>query len=486
MLPLPHFHSHVQPEKTMPRIALLCVAYVLGCQTVFAAPPLPPEAYRPVIACEDFLESLGLAASPFDAYLSEGRFAGAGTKYPPEFFFDLGIRYYRTGLRHDLTHDDQPAKVHEWRRKTGARPMLLVDPRKSFTLKDDGRNIPEDGDFSRLIDDLKRYRSDDVALVEAPNELNNKFPPQELNLEYKGLIDEAAGTLYQRDLAAALKSDPATARIPLVNYTAIFTDYTEAKPCDAFDFNNMHSYQGEGVPSSSLMMNITRSNNILPVGATTKPFMPTECGYNVEEDKTNQQGYRGTLCAQAYNIPMLYAEYKRCGVRRTFLFALHNADGYGLLESDQETKRPSWYAVKSFVALFKDATWNGEKMEWVPPTATPAPLRALPFEIRSAPPTVHTLLLRHSSGDFFVLVWNEIPNLQNGRNLDNPPVGAVLAFDPAYVVEAVGHWRQGDLPENPYASEAGVRAAEFKEQPLPAIGTGGEMPLDIPSRVVVL
>lgn len=468
------------------RIALLSFACLLCSAAVFAETPLPPEAYRPVISCEEFLESLGLAAGPFERYLADGPFAGAGTKYPPEFFFDLGIRYYRAGLRHDLVQEDQPEKVHEWRKKTGARPMLLIDPRKSFTLACDWQNVPEDGDFTRLLADLKRYAPGDVAMLEAPNELNNKFPPQELNLKYKGLIDEAAGALYQRDLAAAMKADPATAAIPLVNYTAIFTDYAEAKPCDAFDFNNMHSYQGADVPSSSLMMNITRANNILPVGATTKPFVPTECGYNVEEDKTNQQGYRGTLRAQAYNIPMLLAEYKRCGIHRTFLFALHNADGYGLLESDQETKRPSWYALKSFVSLFEDAKWNVETMQWDMPTTNPAPLRALPFTIRNAPPTVHTLTLRHSSGDFFILIWNEIPNVRDGRDASNPPVNAVLAFDPAYGLQAVGHWRQGDLPDNPYESEASVRAAEFKPQTLPKINAAGEMPLAIASRVVVL
>lgn len=459
---------------------------LLSLTAPLRAAEMPPEAYRPVIACEDFLESLGLAAGPFERYLSDGRFAGAGTKYPPEFFFDLGIRYYRAALRHDLVQEDQPEKVHHWRKQTGSRPILLIDARKSGCVATDWMKIPEDGDFSRLLADLKRYRPGDVAAMEGPNELNNKFPPQELNLRYKGEVDEAAGSAYQRDLQAALKSDPATAKIPLINYTAIFTDYALAKPCDAFDFNNMHSYQGEGVPSSSLMMNITRSNNILPVGATTRPFIPTECGYNVEEDRTNQQGYRGTLRAQAYNIPMLYAEYKRCGIYRTFLFALHNADGYGLLESDQETKRPSWYAVKSFVALFADAKWDGEKMQWVLPTKNPAPLAALPMEIRNAPPTVHTLILRHSGGDFFVLIWNEIPNLRDKRDANNPAVPATLAFDPAYGLETVGHWRQGDLPENPCESAASVRMAEFREQPLPVIDAKGEMPLDVPSRVVVL
>ena len=160
---------------------------------ILAAIPLPlsaepqPAGDRPAYRAEAFIESLGLAASPFDRYLSEGPWKGAGTKYPPEFFFDLGIRYYRTGLRNDLVPADLPQKVEAAWRKTGARPLLLVDPSKSFTVKADWLKVEADGDFTRLIADLKRFTPGSVAAVEAPNELNNKFPPQDLNLKYKCL-----------------------------------------------------------------------------------------------------------------------------------------------------------------------------------------------------------------------------------------------------------------------------------------------------------
>ena len=94
--------------------------------------PLAPQPRpQPAFRAEDFVEFIGLNASPFDRYLESGRFKGAGTKYPPETFFDLGVRYYRTGLKHDLTPADMPQRVADTFAKYGARPMLLIDPRKS-------------------------------------------------------------------------------------------------------------------------------------------------------------------------------------------------------------------------------------------------------------------------------------------------------------------------------------------------------------------
>lgn len=433
------------------------------------------NAAQPVYRAEDFVESLGLAASPFERYLDSGRFAGAGTKYPPEFFFDLGIRYYRSSLRNDLVPEDQAERVTEWWRKTGARPLLLIDPGKTRTVQADWMNVPADGDFSYLLEELKRYPAGVVAGVEGPNELNNKFPPQELNLRYRGEVDEVAGALYQRDLSAALRADPATRGIPLIAFTSIFSDYQLAHPCEAFDLANMHSYQGSAVPSSSLLMNMTRFNNILPAGATIRPFHPTEAGYNVEEDKTNQQGFTGSLRAQAMNIPLLYAEYFRHGIPRTYLFALHNADGYGLLESDQETKRPSWFAVQSFVRILADSRWNPESLQWEGGRDfTP---RALRFQIEGAPPTVHSLCLQKENGDWFLLIWNELQNFRDGRDVENPAAPVTIRFGDRTPVRTVAMFEQNRLAEGDGAFQAVEAPPEVR---------GNALALDLPSRIVIL
>ena len=75
--------------------------------------------------------------------------------------------------------------------------------------------------FDRYLDSGRfkgagtKYPPGVIAEVESPNELNNKFPPQELNLHYKGKTDEAAGAAYMDDYYMAIKADPVTASIPV-------------------------------------------------------------------------------------------------------------------------------------------------------------------------------------------------------------------------------------------------------------------------------
>ena len=434
--------------------------------------PTEPTGDRPTYRADDFIESIGLSASPFDR----------GVSYTAEDFFELGVRYYRNVLRYDLTNPEQPKLMEEWWRRTGARPMMLIDPGKSKTLGKMWGGVPEDGDFTEMLADLKRYREGLVAEIECPNELNNKFLPQDLDMKYKGLVDEAAGALYQKDIYAAVKGCPWTKDIPVVMHTVIFSDLMLGRPCDAFDFLNTHPYQGDGVPSSSLLMNFARTQVILPPGAVIKPFVPTECGYNVELDKTNGMGYTGSLRAQAYGEPMLFAEYFRHGVRRTYLFALANIDGYGLMESDSKTRRPSWYALKSFIELLSDSKWDGEALRRTGGTSfKPTALR---FSVENAPDSVHTLTLQKENGDWYLLVWNEVPNRRDGRDVSNPDIHATIRFPRGIDVECTGHWRQGDLPDKIYESPGGAEKGAFASVPAPSVDED-EMKVVVPSRVVV-
>lgn len=386
-------------------VALVVCNFAFQTSADMYGGPLPPQPrLQPTFRAEEFVESLGLNADPFSRE----------TQYPPETFFDLGVRYYRMCLKYDLTPADAPQLVTAALEKYGARPMMLIDPHK-------------DGSPAELVNLLKRYPPGVIAEVEGPNELNNKFPPQELNMKYKGRIDEAAGAAYMDDYYRAIKADPATHDLPVVAFTAIFTDYRLAKPHTSFDFSNMHSYQGYDVPSGSLEMNFTRFNNILPAGALVKPFVPTECGYNVEEDLTNHNRSTGCRAAQAKNIPMLFAEYFRHGIRRTYLFALHNADGYGLLESGGKNKRPAWFAVKSLVSELRDASWNRQTRRWEGGDFTP---KALLFNMPAAAETVHTLVLQKKCGDYFLLLWNELPNYDSAskREIVQRPAPVAIHF----------------------------------------------------------
>ena len=378
------------------------------------ATPFAGRAAQPAYQADQFTDFVGLNAAPFDNYQADGPFSGSGTKYPPSVFFDLGIRHYRACLKYALTPPDAPQKVGQAYDKYGAQAMLLIDPLHDGTIQD-------------IVGLAKQYPKDSVDLIEGPNECNNKFPPQELNLKYKGKSDEAAGAAYMDDLYPAMRADQATRSIGIVSYTAIFTDYHLARPCASFDYGNMHSYQGYNVPEASIEQNEMSFDNMLPVGGTIKPFIPTECGYNVQADVSNGTGGIGSLRAQALDIPMLLAEYFRHGIRRTYLFALTNTDGYGLLESDQTTRRPSYYALQSFMAAIKDSNWDTTSRKWAGGDFTP---KALMFSVQGAP-TVHTLVLQKRSGRYLLLIWNEVRNYDQDahKEIVNPAVPVTLAFD---------------------------------------------------------
>ena len=239
-----------------PHLAVLTLLIPALSSCVFAAPKtetralaqLAPSQHAsqpsPAFAADDFIDSIGINGSPIITNIHEdGPFKGAGTKFDPEIFYDLGIRYYREVLQYALTREDQPQQVLDAWKKSGARAMLFLGHNNTKNPLD-------------ALPLLKKYDIRSVAEIEGPNEPNNKFPPQDLNHKYKGLTDEAATALYMKEFYDALKADPDLKALPVIAYSAIFTDYNLAKGHTGFDFGNMHSYQGYGVPSSSPLMNI--------------------------------------------------------------------------------------------------------------------------------------------------------------------------------------------------------------------------------------
>ena len=231
----------------------------------------------------------------------------------------------------------------------------------------------------------------------------------------------------------------------------------------------MHSYQGYNIPSSSLLPNFIMANNILPVGGVIHSFVPTECGYNIEEDKSNHLTGNGSLHAQAINIPMLLGEYFRHGfIRRAYLFSLTNADGYGLLESDQATRRPSYFALQSLIALLKDATWNSATHTWDGGQFKP---KALLFTIPHV--GVKCVTLQKHDGDYYLLLWNELPNWDSAAKKDrvNPAVTSVLNFETPVAGNATVYQQD----------DSGAFKAHGEITPV-----DNSLTVDVPSSVIIL
>jgi hypothetical protein len=97
------------------------------------------------------------------------------------------------------------------------------------------------------------------------------------------------------------------------------------------------------------------------------------------------------------------------------------------LESDQATKRPSYYALQSFITALKDATWNAPSRRWEGGDFTP---KALLFTLDGAPRTLKSVTLQKQNGEYFLLIWNELPvcDSRAKRAMENPPVTVTINF----------------------------------------------------------
>ena len=449
------------------------VAFLLVCGTMAAAAPdwdwerLPSRA-------EDFVESIAVNGGPFEKRrLADGRWEG--NLYEPRELFELGVRYYRAGVMHDIVPQNQPELAEQAWLKYGARPILLVDAVKARTVRTEWLGVKADGDFSALCATLRRYAPGLIAGVEGPNEVNNKFG-QDLNLRYKGRTDEEAATVYQRDLYSAVKADPELRHIPVIMYTSIFSDYMLGGKTDAFDYMNMHSYQADWEVEASLYFNMSRAWNLLPRGATIKPFLPTECGFDVRPDPKTGRGLPSQLRTQAIGVPMIFAEYFRYGIPRTCLFAVQNTDAYGLLEGDWKTRRPSWWALQSFIRILSDAKWDAKRRQWI--GGRDFEPRVLRFKMPDAPETVHTLTLQKADGRWCLLIWNDIRNRIGDRDLENADVPVELAFKDGTSVTCTAMWRQTDF-------KGSERPGAFRKVSHADV-VDGKLKIAVPSSVVIV
>jgi hypothetical protein len=331
-------------------------------------------------------------------------------------------------------------------------------------LIDHLRQKPEE-----VVPELNSYDRRAIAELEGPNEPNNKFRRKTSTQIQRQNRRSRHRRLHGRGVPVR-QSRPEVERPAGRGVFGHLHRLQSGQRPYRFRLRQRPLLSGYGVPSSSLESNITRFNNILPAGSVIKPFVPTEFGYNVEADVANGTYHTGSHRAQALNIPMLLAEYFRHGIRRGYLFAIHNADGYGLLESDLVTKRTSYHALKNFLDQIREAKWNAATLKWEGARSfTP---RALPFRLQGAPETVHSLTLQKSNGEYTVLLWNEVQNFdQNARkDLYPKPVPVTLKFG-----VPVGRSATILLQNDKGAYDASTQAVQ-----------NGALQLNVPSSVMMI
>jgi hypothetical protein len=395
-------------------LAISCVAVASISSSAFSA----PEQAR---SADSFVDSMGICTHlryTWTAY----NVSGPGLTNPyvnSEFWLKaLGIRHLRDGFFEPNVNDEDRRLFDLY----GIRSILLVEPQ----VAKDGQSRP--WDIPMMMDDIIHHATPAaIEAIEGPNETDNDknfvypLPPSVGHAFPEGTKDEVA-RIY-----TALKSDPATRNIGVIaGSTGRQGSQAREAPFDQFDFEVMHSYNWDRTDPMSAHLGlqswIADANSIVGAGNPTKPIYCTETSYQSVAPGI----YSVDEQTQAKYLPRIYAEYFRAGIVRTCIYELidDNGDKYGLVsEHGNDGKghwnlapKPSFFAVKNLISVLGDAKWNTSTHRWDRKSFSPGKLN---YSLGSAVPTsVHHLLLQKSSGEFYLLLWNETESFDPKTNKD--------------------------------------------------------------------
>ncbi|XGV94847.1 MAG: PA14 domain-containing protein [Leptolyngbya sp. BL-A-14] len=261
---------------------------------------------------------------------------------------------------------------------------------------------------------------------------------------------------FTRDVYTALKSDPATAKIPIIGPSFVYSTSSSAVGdlSQWVDYGSFHPYNNPKNPGDgSLAKDYTLRST--PFG--TKPMMATEVGYSTGSATSDRPV---TETVQGKYIPRLFLESFNQGVSRTFSYELfdqkadpnNSENNYGLLRSDG-TPKPAYTALKNLISLLNDpppatttaATTTATAATTAAATTTTAAttaaittattLGALNYSIGGNTQNLHHTLLEKSNGDFYLVLWLEVPSTDQAVSQTvtlnfNTALGEAVAYAP--------------------------------------------------------
>ena len=398
------------------RAMVVCALFCLPL-TAFAAP-------EPARSADDFVDHIGVAThwgygdTPYGyAYAQIKTLLG-----------DSGIRHVRDGYHEHLK---------DLYKTYGIKATVIYGP-----------GTPPASAVAQLKDNLPL-----VDMVEGPNEVDIFAS----SANYQGKNFPAGPIAFQTDLYAAIKADPLTKSLGVIApSTATSGGNLKLAPLGSEDFVVMHSYAGGAPPETSLeggyVPNTLNAERILGTNAVLKPIVVTESGYH-----TALQSGGGVIAgvqpavseaAQAKYLPRHFADYFNAGIVRTITYEFADEFGneatnaeasFGIVRHDL-TPKPAYAALKNLIGLLGEAHWDAATQQWQRHPFTP---RALDFDLAADAKTLPTLrhtLLQKSSGDYYLLVWQEISSFDTAKKQDpaNPPAIVTLSLKTP-IVEAVSY-----------------------------------------------
>lgn len=373
-----------------------------------------PQQMLPAASADSFVDTIGMCThwdfrdTPYGRNYEQAR----------QLLKELGVRYIRDSF------GERNVEIYN---TLGIKTVAVMTPPLEPALK------------------LMRQHPQALAGIEGPNETNGR------PVSYKGIASFPQSTrLFQDDLYAAVKGDPALKDIPVIAPSiAWLNNSAKLAPLLSYDYAVMHSYSGGGVPSQ-VEEYILDTHKMAGLNNPLKRIVATETGYHTAFGLP-EEGHQGVPPeVRAKYLPRLLAEYFNRGVARTFLYeflcsfetanrrGLRSEAKYGLVNYDL-TPSPAYNAVQNLIAILKE------------PGAAFSP-RALPVEL-ACPEPVGRTLLQKANGDYYLLLWRDVKLYENnpkaagyGKEIPVQPVPVTLTL-PAVAAAAVINPRLGAEPQ---------------------------------------
>lgn len=258
---------------------------------------------------------------------------------------------------------------------------------------------------------------------------------------------------FTRDVYTALKADPTTATIPIIGPSFVYATSSSAigDLSQWVDYGSFHPYNNPKNPGDgSLAKDYALRSQ--PFG--NKPLIATEVGYSTGSALSDRPV---SEAVQGKYIPRLFLESFNQGVPRTFSYELidqkadpNNSEAnYGLIRSDG-TPKPAYTTLKNLISLLNDPQPTATVTAAATPSATPlatsaVPLGALNYSIAGTTTNVHHTLLEKSNGDFYLVLWLEVPSTEQATSQNvtlnfNTALGQATTYAPNQSINPVAQY----------------------------------------------
>nr|WP_277881676.1 PA14 domain-containing protein [Phormidium sp. FACHB-592] len=407
---------------------------------------LPFAIGAPAKSADAFVDSIGI-----NTHVRYYDTAYGNYPFVKQSLLDLGIRHIRDGGS-DPTWIN---RINELGR-LGIKSTLVLDPNIGIG-PDDSYDIKPPG--YTVTNFVKNLVAEGVEAVEILNEFDlfHRIFPYTRNgqpVTGDGWISYVRD--FTRDVYTALKSDPATAHIPIIGPSFVYANSSGAigDLSQWVDYGSFHPYNNPNNPGDG---SLTRDYAMRSQPFGTKPLIATEVGYSTGSPTSDRPV---SEAVQAKYLPRLFLESFNAGAPRTFSYELmdqkadpnNSENNYGIIRSNG-TPKPAYTALKNLITLLDDPKPEVVPAPTTPTTSAPttpviatpapittpapaAPLGALNFSMGGSTQNVHHTLLEKSNGDFYLVLWLEVPSTAQaavGQNVTlnfNTPFAQATTYAP--------------------------------------------------------